>query len=191
MDASAGPEVLHGVHAHESPAEAVDLPHPLGVPAGEVVVDRHDVDPPPAESVQVDGQGRDERLPLARPHLGDPPPVKDDPAHELDVEVTHLEGPLRRLPDDGECFRQQVVDRLARRQPLPEAVGHRAEFGIRHGRKAIFQRVDPVDRRPHPADLALVLRPEDLLENHLDHLSETVIGYWLLVNGYWLLTIDH
>ena len=51
--------------------EAVDLSHPLGVAAGEIIVDGDDVHAFAGERVQIDRQGGDERLAFAGAHLGD------------------------------------------------------------------------------------------------------------------------
>ena len=100
--------------------EAVDLAHPLGVAAGQVVVDGDDVDAVAGEGVQVDRQGRDQGLALAGLHLGDPAEVQGHAAHQLDVEVALADGPPGRLPDGGEGLDEQVVERLAVVEPLPE-----------------------------------------------------------------------
>ena len=71
----------------------MDLAHPLRVAGGQVVVDGDQVDPVAGEGVQVDGQGGDQRLALARLHLGDPAEVEGHAPHELDVEVALAEDP--------------------------------------------------------------------------------------------------
>ncbi len=95
---------------HREPEEVVDRPHPLGVAAGEVVVDRHDVDAAPGQAVEGGGERRHEGLALARLHLGDLALVEDRAADELDVEVAHPEGPLHRLAGAGEDLREDVVE---------------------------------------------------------------------------------
>ena len=85
--------------------EVVDGPHPLGVAAGQVVVDGDEVDAPAGQAVQRCGQRRDQRLAFARPHLGDAALVQDDAADQLDVEVAHLEGPPHRLAGRREDLR--------------------------------------------------------------------------------------
>src|SRR3712207_7537123 len=60
------------------------------VSLGEVVVDGHEVDVVARERVQVERHRRDERLSLARLHLGDVALVKDDRAHDLDRKSTRL-----------------------------------------------------------------------------------------------------
>ena len=86
--------------------EAVDGAHPLGVALRQVVVDGDDVNALPLHRVQVDGEGRDQRLALAGLHLGDHAPVQDDAAQDLDVEVALAEGPFRRLAHGGERLDQ-------------------------------------------------------------------------------------
>ena len=68
--------VVEPVHddADGQAEEPVDLPHPFGVAAGEVVVDRDDVDALAGERVEIDGQGGDQRLAFAGLHLGDARP---------------------------------------------------------------------------------------------------------------------
>ncbi len=103
--------------------EAVDAAHPLRVAAREVVVHRDDVDAFAGEGVQIRGQGGDERLAFAGLHLGDLAAVQNDAADELDVEVPHVEHAPARLADDCERLGQEIVERLAGREPLPELGG--------------------------------------------------------------------
>ena len=79
---------------------AEEVAHPLGVAAGEVVVDRDELAVAAGEGVQVKGQGGDEGLAFAGRHLGDLLLVQGDAADELDVEVHHLPG-LFVVADDG------------------------------------------------------------------------------------------
>ena len=107
-----GLEQVRGVvgdHAHRQAQEPVRGPHPLGVASGEVVVDRDDVGAAPAEAVEHRGQGRDEGLALARPHLGDLALVERDGAHQLDVVLAHAHGPLHGLAARGEDLGDDLV----------------------------------------------------------------------------------
>ena len=92
---------------------AVDRRHPLGVAAGQVVVDGHDVDALAGERVERDGERGGQRLALAGLHLGDRAAVQHHAADHLDVEVAHAHRAARRLADDRERLGQQVVERLA------------------------------------------------------------------------------
>ena len=99
--------------ADRQPEEVVDAAHPLGVAAGQVVVDGDDVDALALERVQVAGQGGDQRLALAGPHLGDAAAVQDHAADQLHVVVAHVEHPAAGLAHHRERLGQQLVERLA------------------------------------------------------------------------------
>ena len=96
--------------ADVEPEEAVDPPHPLGVAAGEVVVDGDEVDALAAEAVEVGRQRRHEGLALAGLHLGDPPEVQRRAAHQLDVEVALADDPRGGFAHDGERLDGEVVE---------------------------------------------------------------------------------
>ena len=104
-------------HADAEAEEAVDLAHPVGVAAGEIVVDGDDVDALALERVEIDGEGRDQGLALAGAHLGDLAAVEDDAADQLHVIMALAERAHRRLAHGGERLGQDVVERRAVLQP--------------------------------------------------------------------------
>ena len=108
--------------------EAVDPAHPLGVAAGEVVVDGDDVDALAGERVEIDGQGRDQRLALAGAHLGDAAFVQHHAADELDVEGAQAERALGSLAHGREGRNEEVVERGAFGDLLAELVGPGAQL---------------------------------------------------------------
>ncbi len=114
--------VGHVVHDHagREAEEAVDLAHPLGVALGKVVVHRHDMHALAFEGIEIDRQGGDQGLALAGLHLGDLALVQDHAALELDVERPLAQRPLGSLAHGGEGLDQQVVERLALGEPIPE-----------------------------------------------------------------------
>ena len=91
----------------------VDLTHPLGVAPGEIVVDRDDVDAVAGERVEIDRQGRDQRLAFAGFHLGDHAAMQHDATHQLHVEMALTEGALRRLAHRRKGFDEQIVELCA------------------------------------------------------------------------------
>jgi hypothetical protein len=93
--------------------EAVHAPHPVGVAAGEVIIDRDDMHPLAGDRVQIHGQRRGQGLALAGAHFGDLAMVQHHAADHLGVEVAHAEHALRRFADDGEGFGQHIVEGLA------------------------------------------------------------------------------
>ena len=110
--------------AHREPEELVDAAHPLGVAAREVVVHGDEVGAAAREGVERDGERRDERLALARAHLGDLALVEDHAAHELDVVVALSDRAPRGLAHEREDLDELLVEDLAgKRAPLLELRG--------------------------------------------------------------------
>ena len=109
-----------GNQAHGKPQEAVELAHPFGVAAGQVVIDRDHVHPLPRQGVQVHRQGRHQGLALAGTHLGNAAFVEAHAADELHIEMAHAQHPAGSLPGHGKGLRQKVVQGLPCSQPLLE-----------------------------------------------------------------------
>ena len=127
--------------------EAVDLAHPFAVALGQVVVHRDDMDALARERVEIDRQGRDQRLAFAGLHLGDHAAMEDDAAHQLHVEMALAERALGRLAHRGEGLDQEVVERLAVGQPLAERAVRAAQLGVVEQLDDLrLERVDLVDR---------------------------------------------
>ena len=129
--------VLNATHTQAEILE--DEPHPLRVTAGQVVVDRDQVDPLAGQGIQIDRHRRDEGLALARRHLGYLRFVKDDTADQLHIKRNHIPGQLvaddrLRGPhqaatgvlDHGIGFVQEIIHRLAILDAGPEFV----RFGL-------------------------------------------------------------
>ena len=114
-------------HAGGQAEEAVDLAHPVGVAAGEVVVDGDDVDALAGQRVEIDRKRRDQRLAFAGLHLGDVALVQHHAADQLDVEMPLAERALGRLAHGGEGRNQDVVERLAVGELLSEFGGARLQ----------------------------------------------------------------
>ena len=150
--------------------EAVEAAHPLRVAAGQVVVDRDDVDALAFEGVEIGGQRGDERLAFAGLHLGDLAAVQHHAADQLHVEVPHVQHAAAGLADDGERFGQQVVERFA----VGDALLRNSAVLSRScsSRERLDLRLEGVDlrhARTQPLDLALVLGADDLGEELTDH----------------------
>ena len=99
-------------HPQAHAQEVEDRAHPLRVAPGQVVVGGDDVDAAAGQRVEDRGQGRQEGLALAGPHLGDLALVEDGAADELDVVQAHPERPLHGLAAHREDLGQRVVQRL-------------------------------------------------------------------------------
>ena len=136
--------------------KAIDLAHPLGVAAREVVVDRDDVHAVAGQRVEIDRQGRDQGLAFAGLHLGDHAAMQHDAAHQLHVEMALAEGALRRLAHRRERIDQEVVELGAVGELLLELLGPRPQLVIGHRLELRLQLVDGGDDRPQALDVTII-----------------------------------
>src|SRR5215471_7751829 len=81
---------------------AIKRTHPLGVAAGEVVVDGDDVNAAAGEGIQDSGKSGDEGLPFTGFHFGDFAVVQNTSADQLHVEVPHVEEPPAGFAGESE-----------------------------------------------------------------------------------------
>ena len=164
----------------------VEMPHPLGVASGEVVVDGDQLGVASGQCVQVHREGGHQGLAFAGRHFGDLPLVEDNAAHDLDVEGHHiplqlvagdfdgvlllartlLEAPAGVL-DHAVGLAHDVIGGLAVLEAFLELDGLRLEFFV--GQRLILFGVfvDLVDQRPQLADNAFVAAGEQFLGNPL------------------------
>ena len=124
--------------------------HPLRVAPGEVIVHRHHVDAFSGERVKIRGEGGGERLSLTRRHLADAPLVQQRAAHDLHVEVSHVEFAPRRLADHGERLDSEIVEGVSLLETRAELVRLGAEL---LGGVLAVQRVERVDGDDDVANL--------------------------------------
>ena len=165
--------------------ETVELAHPLGVAAGEVIVHRHEMRAAPGEGIEIERQGGDEGLAFAGGHFRDAAAVQHDAADELHVEVHHV--PRHRLIADceslvalGQAAGGVFHHRKSLGQNLFEPTGQRfrildrgelglpggglgAQFVVGERLELLVERVDRAHDRLKAPDLALILRAEYLL----------------------------
>ena len=128
-------EAVHD-HADAHAEEAVDLPHPFGVAAGEIVVDGDDMDALAGERVEIDGERRDQRLAFAGAHLGDRAFVQHHAADQLHVEMALLQRALGRLAHGGEGGNGEIVERLAGGELGAERLGLAAQLLVAQRRNS-------------------------------------------------------
>ena len=88
----------------------VDAAHPVGVAAGEIIVDGDDMDAVAGERIEIGRKGGDEGLAFAGPHLGDGAFVQHHAADELHIEMALAERALGGLADGRES-RHENFDR--------------------------------------------------------------------------------
>jgi hypothetical protein len=144
---------------------AMDLAHPLGVTAREVVVDRDEMDAVAGEAVEIGGQGRHQGLALARLHLRDPAEVECRTAHELHVVVALADRSTRCLAAHGEGLEEQVVEIGAVVETLTELGGLGLECVVGQRTDLGFEGVDVGDHALQRLDLLAFTGAEDAIEN--------------------------
>ncbi len=154
-----------GGHAEE----AVDLAHPGGVAAGEVIVDGDDVDALAGQRVEIDRERRDQRLAFAGLHLGDVALMQHHAADQLDVEMALAEGALGRLAHGRKRRNQEVVECLAFRELLPELGGAGLQRVVGQCRDLRLQRVDGADAGLISLHPPVVGGAEELAGERADH----------------------
>src|SRR3954451_4421351 len=157
---------LHVLQHSDGEAEGgVEPPHPLRVAAGEVVVDRDEVDALAGQRVERDRERGGERLALAGLHLGDRAGVEHHAADHLDVEVAHAEGAPRRLAHDREGLGEQAVEGLAVAGALAQAVGLLAQLRVVEQLELGLPGVDAVDALRVLLELLALAQPQGAIED--------------------------
>jgi len=151
--------------------EAVDLPHPLGVALGQVVVHRDHVYALAGQRVEIDRERRHQGLALAGLHLGDLAAVQHHAADQLHVEVPLPERALGRLAHRGEGLDQEVVEILALGQSFAELPGARRERGVVELLQLRLQGVDRRDLAAQRLDVTVVGGTENALGDRAEHES--------------------
>jgi hypothetical protein len=171
--------VVEAVHDHAGghAQEGIDLTHPGGVAAGEVVVDGNDMNAASGERVEIDRERRHQRLAFAGLHLGDIALVQHHAADQLDVEMPLAEGALGRLADGGEGRHQDVVERLALGELLAEFAGARFQRLVRQLRDLGLKRVDGVDAGLISLHPPVVGGAEKLAGERADHANSCLCRY--------------
>jgi hypothetical protein len=116
------------------------------------------------ERVQVERRARHEGLSLAGLHLGDTALVERDPTHQLDVEEALPGFTLARLARGSERLVEDVVERLAVRDPLLELGGLREQLGVGQIREIGLERGDVRRLLREALEAATFAETQDLLE---------------------------
>ena len=146
------------------PQKPVELAHPLGVALCQIVVDGDDMHALAGQTVEVGGQGRDQRFTFAGLHLGDTPLMQNDAADDLYGEVLHSQHAPACFTADGKCVGQDIVGGLAAIQPAFEDICLRFQLGAGHLFVLAFQRKHLVTDGTDPFKLFCGIISEECFE---------------------------
>ncbi len=131
---------------HDDPGgqaqEIVKSSHPFRIAPGQVVVHRHHMHALARQRVQIHRQRRHQRLALAGLHLGDFAAMQHHAADHLHVEMPQAQRAFRTLAHDREGLLQNVIQRLASRQPLFKSVCLRPQSFVVQGGQSRLMRGD-------------------------------------------------
>ena len=126
----------------------VNLPHPHGVAAGQIIVHRHEMRARSRERVEIERERCGERFSFTRAHFRNLSAMERDAAFQLHIIMTLTERAFRRFAHSGERFRKQIIKRFFF-EPLPELLRFRLQFIIRQAHKIRLKSVDFRDKRVH------------------------------------------
>ena len=112
--------VIHTVEDHPDTQakKFMDLSHPLRITLRQIVINRHDMDAFPLQCIQIRRKCGDQRLTFTSTHLRDTPLMQDHAADELHSEMAQTDRSFGRLPDNGICLRQYIIQCLPFLQSL-------------------------------------------------------------------------
>jgi len=166
---SVGGAPFHVIQAVDDLAAAhtekgVDLPHPLAVAGGEIIVDGHHMHPVAAQAIEINRQGRCQGFPLTGAHLGDFSLVQDDAAEQLHIEMPLTEHPLSCLADDGKGLGQELIKAFALCQTFFELHGFCRQRDIVQDLDFRLQTVNPGNERLKLFEIPVVTAAENLCE---------------------------
>ena len=142
--------------------EAVYLAHPLAVTAGQIVVDRDDVDALARQRIQIGRQHRHQGLAFTGLHLGDSSLMQDNAADDLDREGLHPEDTPGRLPCRRKGIRENIVQRFPVFETLLQLAGLSAQLFIRQRRKLCFPVLDCPGNRHDSFQFSVGIASEQL-----------------------------
>ncbi len=135
----------------------VELAHPFGVAARQIVVDGDDVHALAGQRVQICRQGRHKGLAFTGFHFGDPALMEHDAADDLHRKVLHAQHTPACLAAGGKGVGQNIVGGLAVCQTLLEQGGLVFQLALRHCGIFFFQRQHLVGDRLNALDFALAV----------------------------------
>ncbi len=165
--------VLEDAHGEAEPRQRP--PVPLGVALGEIVVDGDQMGAAPLERVQVQRDGRDQRLALAGLQFGDLARLKDRRAHELHVVRALAHRAADGLTRDGERLGQDVIERLAVLQAPAKFVCLRPQRLVRERLNFGFEVIDRGDDGLELLELLLVAVAEETCQELQHRMSRPAV----------------
>ena len=140
--------------------KAENLAHPFFVAAGEIVVDRHDVNAVSGKRVEIGRQSFGEGFAFTGFHFGDTSLMQNDAAHHLNVVRPQAQNSRAGLSDRRKSLGQYVVKRFAFRKKFFELVGFGFKLLVGFLLVFLLQGLHAVGDFIDFFQIAVVFRPE-------------------------------
>ena len=102
--------IIHpaGDAAHRHAQKFKHFAHPSRIAAGQIVVDRNNMDTFALKGHQIGGQGRHQGFPLTRAHFCNHPVKQNSAPNQLHIKGAKAEGPRGAFADNRKNLRHQV-----------------------------------------------------------------------------------
>ena len=162
---------LRQINANLEPQEVVELAHPCGVTAGQVVVHRDHMHTLTCDGVEVGRQRRGQGFALARAHLGNLAVVQGDATGKLHIEVAHLHDPLGALTHHGKSLGQQGIQALTSGCTIAEALRFGPQLIVAQAFESSLHGVDTLDGFAVSLEQAVIATAENLGEEWDGHVN--------------------
>ena len=160
--------------------ELEDRPHPAGVAAGQVIVERQHVDAPAGQGVERRRENPGQRLALPRRQLDDAPAGQSQAGHHLNVERIEPQRPAGGFTDQGKDFDFRIGRErsggVPAAHPFPDRSDPPADLGIgERGPIAPLDLFDPRGVIPKIGFDGISRRPAKEAERH----DEDLLTRWI------------
>ena len=136
--------------------EFIYPPHPVGLPAHQVIVSGNKLDAATGQRIEVKRHSGGQRLALAGLHLGDLALVQDNSAHHLHVKVALAQCTLGGLAHRSKGLGENIVEGFPAGQARSEFLSLGAELFLAETLELRLQLVDLLDAAPQSSHFALV-----------------------------------
>ena len=157
-------------HADRKAEPLIELPHPLRVTAGEVIVHGHHVHALAGQRVQVNRERGGQRLAFAGAHFSDLAVIQHHAADHLHIEVAHAKHSRGGFTHNRESFRQQVIQRFALLEPVAEFLSLRLQLIIGELLQLRFQFIDLGNAPTVRLHQAVISAAKNFRKNSVKHI---------------------
>ena len=140
--------------------ESINLSHPVGIAAGQIIVDRHKMCAASGQSIQVHRRRGYKRFTFTGLHLRNLALMQHNTANQLHVIMPHIQHALTRFTHGRKRLGQNIIQRCAVIQHFAESFRLILQDFIAHARDDFFLPINTIDNRLNLAHRALMAGAE-------------------------------